>query len=232
MKETAIKRSQRRKQRLGGRSLSINRSVWKKAWRKLRNQRKRRKWIRKRSWGQGGRRLIRSQSWNWSQRKRIKKTEEPEKKKKWRHRRESCVLFSTSSTWSSFSSWNSLTSHCSQTESPGQWLAQNGDTIKDRQRVCIREKWEIGKLHQGKEDQEEEMEKRTPLLLLRLLSLFHLLLLFLALSLLHPVLQGLFYKLLCYSLIILVSECVSLPFPPNLQNILLPKPLELETWHF
>ena len=172
MKETAIKRSQRRKQRLGGRSLSINRRGWKRTWKKLRNQRKRRKWIRKRSWGQGGRRLIRSRSWNWSQRKRIKKTEEPEKKKKWRHRRESCVLFSTSSTWSSFSSWNYLTSHCSQTESPGQWLAQNGDKIRDRQRVCIREQWEFGKLHQEKEDQDEGKEKRTPLPLFCLFPFF------------------------------------------------------------
>ena len=36
-------------------------------------------------------------------------------------------------------------------------------------------------------------------------------------------------QLLCYSSVILVSEYVSYPFPPNLQNILLPKPLELET---
>ena len=44
----------------------------------------------------------------------------------------------------------------------------------------------------------------------------------------RPCVAGLFYNHLCYWLI----KCLSQHFPQNLQNIITPKPWELESWNF
>ena len=164
MKETAIKRSWRRTQRLGSRSLSRNRRRWKRTWRILRNQRKRRRWLRKRSWRQGGRRLIRSRSWNWSQRKSGWRRLRSRKRRRHGDIEDKAVSSSLPPPPDPLSNHEILWPRFVPSQSPGQWRAQNGDTMRVWKTLS-------GGIGSGGGD-----GKRAPLLLLCLLSLFHLLL--------------------------------------------------------
>ena len=147
----------------------------------------------------------------------MKKAEEPEKKKTWRHRRQICVLFTTSSTWSSFLSWNSLTSHCSQTLFPDSGLPKiktqlntdkgsvsgNNESLQNiiRRNRIRRRRWRRG----------YHFFLSVSFAFLIFSFSFWLSVFFIDfLKTQHS--QGCFYKLLCYSLIISVSECVSNPF--------------------